>query len=137
MNQVKLHIEAPDGEQTVSLDDELTIGRTDQSQLVLTDSGLSRKNTTFFRDGDDILVVDEGSTNGTFLNGDQIDGPPRIVRHGDELKIGSSTRIRVEFVGEAETRPVGSVPADALVVAEPAAVAIPQSAIRNQTAGCC
>ncbi|MBK7932578.1 MAG: FHA domain-containing protein [Pyrinomonadaceae bacterium] len=110
MDQVKLHIETPDGEQTVSLDEELTIGRTDISQLVLADSGLSRKNTTFFRDGDDILVVDEGSTNGTFLNGDQISGPPRILRNGDELKIGSSTKIRVEFVGEkTETRPVESV----------------------------
>ena len=112
MNQVKLHIESPDGEQTVSLDDELTIGRTDASQLVLSDGGLSRKNTTFFRDGDDVLVVDEGSTNGTFLNGDQISGPPRVLRHGDELKIGSSTRIRIEFVGSnTETRSAGSVPA--------------------------
>jgi len=132
MNEVKLHIEAPDGERTVSLDEELTIGRTDAAQLVLGDSGLSRKNTTFFRDGDDILVVDEGSTNGTFLNGDQIEGPPRIIRNGDELKIGSSTSIRVEFVGEkAETRAVGSVPADVAppVVADPAAVATPDSTL--------
>lgn len=110
MNQVKLYIEAPDGDRNVALDEELTIGRTDASDLVLADSGLSRKNTTFFRDGDDVLVVDEGSTNGTFLNGDQISGPPRIIKNGDRLKIGSSTNIRVEFVGEkAETRPVESV----------------------------
>lgn len=123
MEQVKLHIESPDGEQTVSLDEELTIGRTDAAQLILADSGLSRKNTTFFRDGDDILVVDEGSTNGTFLNGDQISGPPRVLRNGDELKIGSSTRIRVEFVGEtAETRPDVSV---ATPASSEAATAIP------------
>ncbi len=123
MEQVKLHIESPDGEQTVSLDEELTIGRTDAAQLILADSGLSRKNTTFFRDGDDILVVDEGSTNGTFLNGDQISGPPRVLRNGDELKIGSSTRIRVEFVSEkAEARPDVSV---ATPASSEAATAIP------------
>ena len=49
MNQVKLYIEAPDGDRDVALDEELTIGRTDASDLVLADSGLSRKNTTFFR----------------------------------------------------------------------------------------
>ena len=122
MQKVTLHIEAPDGERTVSLDDELTIGRTDLSQLILGDTGLSRKNTTFFRDGDDVLVVDEDSTNGTFLNGSKISGAPKLVRNGDEISIGSSTRIRVEFEDEfvrsgvvesqkAEIRPLGSMPA--------------------------
>ena len=103
MTEVKLHIDAPDGEQSVSLDDELTIGRTSEATLVIGDSGLSRKNTTFFRDGDELLVVDEGSTNGTFLNGKLISGPPIVVSNGDEIKIGSSTTITVEFVGAAET----------------------------------
>ncbi len=123
MKSVVLHIEAPDGTRNISLDDELTIGRTDPSQLVLGDSGLSRKNTTFFRDEDEILVVDESSTNGTFLNGSQITGAPRILHDGDEVKIGSSTRIRIEIIGdaekgrrgdaarhEAETRAAGNVP---------------------------
>lgn len=129
MNEVKLHIEAPDGSKSISLDEELTIGRTDASDLVLADSGLSRKNTTFFRDGDDILVVDEGSTNGTFLNGDQIGGPARILRNGDELKIGSSTRIRVEIEeegGNGSTRERESAPA--AVPSVPAATS-PQPAV--------
>lgn len=122
MGVVTLHIDAPDGEHTVSLDEELSIGRSDISQIILNDSGLSRKNTTFFRDGEDILVVDEDSTNGTFLNGQQIKGQPRILRNGDEIKIGNSTRIRVMFgaareVGEnrksvEEKHPIDTFPAE-------------------------
>lgn len=141
MNEVKLHIEGPDGDKCVSLDDELTIGRTDASQLILSDSGLSRKNTTFFREGDDILVVDEGSTNGTFLNGEQISGPPIIVRSGDVLKIGSSTRIRVEIVGQgsrAETVSPAAVSEPAVekpvpAQAEPARPAAPARSNRPPT----
>lgn len=111
MKPVVLHIMSPDGERSVVLDGELTIGRTELSTLAINDGGLSRKNTTFFIDGDDVLVVDEESLNGTFVNGSQITGPPRVLKDGDEVKIGSSTLIRVAFgerdelgVGEAGSR---------------------------------
>ena len=84
---------------TETLGDELTIGRAAPSHLVLSDVGLSRRNTTFFRDGEDVLVVDENSTNGTFLNGAKLDNRPHILKNGDEIKIGGETRIRVEFEG--------------------------------------
>ncbi len=99
MKSAILQIESPDGSQSVTVDGELTIGRTDLSMLAINDGGLSRKNTTFFIDGEDILVVDEESLNGTFLNGTQITGQPRILKHGDEVKIGSSTVIRVDLLG--------------------------------------
>jgi hypothetical protein len=95
--KVTLHIENLNQAKTVELDDELTIGRTPPAQLVLDDEGLSRVNTTVFIDGDDVLVADENSTNGTFLNGERITGPPKILRDGDRLKLGSHTNIRVEI----------------------------------------
>ena len=42
-------------------------GARDSAQIVLDDDGLSRVNTTIFRDGEKVLVVDENSINGTFL----------------------------------------------------------------------
>lgn len=96
MKKVILHIESPDGTRSETLQDELTIGRTELSDIALNDSGLSRKNTTFFRDEGEILIVDEGSLNGTFLNGEQV-SRPRVLNNGDVVKIGSNTKIRVEM----------------------------------------
>nr|HMT09983.1 FHA domain-containing protein [Pyrinomonadaceae bacterium] len=105
MAQVTLHIDSPDGERDVSLDDELTIGRTEPSSLIISDTGLSRRNTTVFRDGDDVLVVDEGSTNGTFLNGKQLGSSPVVLKNGDVLKLGTYTTITVDL-GTPEPKPI-------------------------------
>ena len=91
-----LHITGPYGSKTVTVENELSIGRTELASVVLDDSGLSRVNTTFFVDDGELLVADENSTNGTFLNGERIEGRPRVLRDGDVLKIGTYTNIRVE-----------------------------------------
>jgi len=106
MRNVSLYIQSPEGELTLTLDGEVTIGRTPESSVVIGDSGLSRRNTTVFRDGDDILVVDEGSTNGTFLNGERLGTQPRVLHGGDELRLGSSTTIRIETEEKRAAAPV-------------------------------
>ncbi len=100
--KVSLHIKSGYESKTVELGDELTIGRTPDAQLVLDDQGLSRVNTTIFREGDEVLVVDENSTNGTFINGERIAGRPRLLKDGDLLKLGSLTEIRIEMGGRVE-----------------------------------
>ena len=97
MKNVTLHIQNYDGKQSVALDDETSFGRTDAARVVLGDGGLSRLNTTFFRDEDAVFVVDENSTNGTFVNGAKVSGAPRQIFDGDQIKIGSETQIRVEI----------------------------------------
>ncbi|HEY2865575.1 MAG TPA: FHA domain-containing protein [Pyrinomonadaceae bacterium] len=99
MTKATLHIENSYERRDFELEDDVTIGRSDASALVLSDQGLSRRNTTVFRDGEAVLVVDEGSLNGTFLNGVRLTGPAAELRNGDELKIGSETRIRVQIGG--------------------------------------
>jgi FHA domain/Family of unknown function (DUF5715) len=127
MKIVTLHIESPDAKSTVSLGEELTVGRTDQSQLVLPDSGLSRKNTTIFREDDDILVVDESSLNGTFLNGERLIDGPRVLHNGDVITLGSNTTIRVEIEGEETARPA-TPPVWEIPEPVSAPAAIPESA---------
>ncbi len=97
MKNITLHIENYDGRKTVALEDETSFGRTDAARIVLSDGGLSRLNTSFFRDEDAVFVVDENSTNGTYLNGEKISGAPRQIFDGDRIKIGSETTIRVEM----------------------------------------
>jgi hypothetical protein len=107
MLKVTLHIENPYERRDLELDDEITIGRTDASSLVLSDPGLSRRNTTVFRDGNAVVVVDEGSLNGTFLNENKISTATEL-RNGDELRIGTETRIRIEIGEAAKQRSVAS-----------------------------
>ena len=97
MKNVTLQIETYDGVKTIKIDDETSIGRTDSARVVLGDSGLSRLNTSFFRDEDAVFVVDENSTNGTFVNGEKISSRPHRIFDGDRIKIGSETNIRVEI----------------------------------------
>lgn len=115
-----LHITGPFGSKTVTVETELTIGRTEQANVALDDSGLSRINTTFFVDDGELLVADENSTNGTILNGERVEGRPRILKNGDRLKIGTHTEIRVEIgsasLGTTEAKraePTPPVPATA------------------------
>ncbi|HTK38980.1 MAG TPA: FHA domain-containing protein, partial [Pyrinomonadaceae bacterium] len=113
MPKVTLHIENPYERKTVSVDDDLTIGRTDQSQIVLQDQGLSRRNTTIFLDEGLVYVADESSLNGTFLNSIKISGPPQELRDGDVITIGTETRIRVQIESELGFRSEpGVIPAE-------------------------
>jgi pSer/pThr/pTyr-binding forkhead associated (FHA) protein len=104
MQEIVLHISNSSVDKIVALEDELSIGRTDLAQIVLDDAGLSRKNTTFFRDGETVFAVDENSLNGSFLNGERISGAPIRVFDGDEIKIGSETIIRIEIVESRKSK---------------------------------
>ena len=110
MEKVSLYIKNYSGKQTVPLDEEVSIGRTDAAKITLDDSGLSRLNTTFFRDEDSVFVVDENSTNGTYVNGERISGAPRQLFNGDTVKIGSETQIRVVIGGEEKPQTGNSKP---------------------------
>ena len=74
--KVILQIESGYDRREVAVENEISFGRSDASNIVLGDSGLSRKNTSFFIDEGEVFVADEGSLNGTFLNGEKI-APPR------------------------------------------------------------
>jgi hypothetical protein len=97
MKKITLRIENPFERESVVLEDEISVGRTDAAGVVLSDTGLSRKNTTFFRDGDAVFVVDENSLNGTFLAGERLTGAPVQVFDGDVVALGSETRITIEI----------------------------------------
>ncbi|MEZ5426713.1 MAG: DUF5715 family protein [Pyrinomonadaceae bacterium] len=107
MKKATLHIETRDQQKTVSVEDEVSIGRTDAATVALDDVGLSRVNTTFFRDGDLLLVVDEDSLNGTFLNGEKVGNRPTRVLDGDIVKLGLETFIRVEIESQATAPDTG------------------------------
>lgn len=67
----------------------IVIGRQPDCDVVLSDAGVSRRHAEIRREGDEWVVVDLGSTNGTEING------TRLSRHrlapGDRLRLGETT----------------------------------------------
>jgi len=66
--------------------DEVSTGRHPNSDIFLDDVTVSRKHATFRRVGDDFLVRDVGSLNGTYVNRERIDETALQTR--DEVQIG-------------------------------------------------
>lgn len=69
--------------------DELTIGRAAACTLTLDDTYVSQQHASIVRRDQEHLVEDRGSTNGTFVNREQIRGAV-VLRPGDRVQIGST-----------------------------------------------
>lgn len=68
---------------------EVTIGRKENNVLVMDDQFVSGHHARVFIKNTDYMLEDLGSTNGTLLNGERIDGKI-ILKVGDEIAIGSA-----------------------------------------------
>ncbi|MBL8900242.1 MAG: FHA domain-containing protein [Planctomycetes bacterium] len=66
-----------------------TLGRSPSATIQIVDPEVSRAHTQIEQDGDEYLVRDLGSSNGTYLNGRRLYGPATL-EDGDELAIGAS-----------------------------------------------
>jgi len=66
-----------------------TIGRGNQADLTLPDKLASREHTMIDRDGERYTVADNGSRNGTLLNGSRLDAV-RPLRSGARIGIGDT-----------------------------------------------
>ncbi|QTE27852.1 FHA domain-containing protein [Pengzhenrongella sicca] len=61
-------------------------GRSVDADIFLDDVTVSRRHAEFVREGDDFIVRDIGSLNGTYINRTRIDAA--ALRAGDEVQIG-------------------------------------------------
>jgi len=73
----------------------VTIGRSRQCDVVLSDPNVSRRHAEIRPRGGSWVLSDLGSTNGSRINGHQIDAP-EVVRPGDEIEVGA-TALRFEL----------------------------------------
>jgi transcriptional regulator with AAA-type ATPase domain len=84
-----------------------SIGRTPDNGIRLNDAGISRHHATFLREADELLLVDEGSRNGTFVNGQRLTEPTRIV-FGDVIRVGETLLLCVADVSAYAHWPVAA-----------------------------
>lgn len=67
----------------------LTFGRGSENDIILDDTQVSRNHARLVRQGDEVIIEDLGSTNGTLVNGKPIGGQ-HVLQPADIISIGSS-----------------------------------------------
>ena len=67
-----------------------TMGRSRQCDIVLNDPNVSRQHAEIRPRGGSWVLIDLGSTNGSRINGRQVEGP-EVVRPGDAIELGSTS----------------------------------------------
>jgi pSer/pThr/pTyr-binding forkhead associated (FHA) protein len=86
----ELVVHVPDGRPRVlPLDGEIRFGRAATCTVVLGDTYVSEQHARVYRDGEEWVVADMGSTNGTFLNQAKVSAPAPLAP-GDQLGIGKT-----------------------------------------------
>ncbi len=76
----------------------MTIGRSSRNDICLGDPFASRLHAELRQEGDQILLIDNGSANGTYLNAQRLVGSARL-RPGDIIRIGET---EIEYAGAAQ-----------------------------------
>lgn len=100
--EVILTYPTPEGSQEIVVQAEkMSFGRGGEADYRFDDDGLSRLNSTIYRDGMRVWIVDENSTNGTFVNGQKAGGSGTPLKNGDAIKIGNHTKLNVRISTQA------------------------------------
>jgi pSer/pThr/pTyr-binding forkhead associated (FHA) protein len=94
----KFLVEDRGGFRQVSVDKLMTIGRSQNNDLVVNATYASRRHAWVWRQGDQVIIEDLSSMYGTFVNGQRITRP-RFLNFNDLISIGEA---RLTYVAERE-----------------------------------
>jgi pSer/pThr/pTyr-binding forkhead associated (FHA) protein len=99
-------VEGEDAGRQTPLGGSVEIGR--EGELALDDEQASRHHARVSAQGDVAVVEDLGSTNGTYVNDQPIEGP-RAVRPGDRIRVGL-TVLELRTAQDVNTKPSAVIP---------------------------
>lgn len=91
------------GEEWVLEEDTVSIGREDDNEIVLPDRRISRQHAVIEHEGDRYYIRDCDSKNGTFVNGELIQGAVPL-KDGDEITVAMGYTLT--FVDAGATTPL-------------------------------
>lgn len=105
--------------------DRLLVGRSDDNDLILSDTSVSRRHVSFIKKDAEWYLVDEGSRNGCFLNDNKLAADQeQILKNADVIRLGIyDLRFLAEEVSASEIRDKTSYKKEAIVDVEEAAAA--------------
>jgi pSer/pThr/pTyr-binding forkhead associated (FHA) protein len=101
-------VEGDDAGRQTPLTGSIEIGREASLALPLDDEQTSRRHARVEAQGDHAVVEDLGSTNGTYLNGQPIEGQ-RTLRPGDRLRVGL-TVFELRTAADVQRQPSAVIP---------------------------
>jgi sigma-B regulation protein RsbU (phosphoserine phosphatase) len=101
----------------------LTIGRSSRNDICIGDPFASRLHAELRQESDHVLLVDNGSANGTFLNGQRVTGAIRL-EVGDLIRIGET---EIEYTSGGQEMLSGAT----VYLSGPAAAALPADTITS------
>ena len=88
------------GRVTLLSPERMRVGRSQDSELWLSDDGVSRRHATLYREGNGYIVEDEGSANGTFVAGARVER--HELRDGDVIQFGPTAVFRYTLSDESQ-----------------------------------
>src|SRR6476659_8709993 len=83
---------------------EVVIGRASDVGMVLVEDMVSRKHARLIVDGTRLGIIDLGSTNGTFVNGEKVQ--KMELKIGDRVLVGTNI-LKVVALGEVSAQAAG------------------------------
>jgi pSer/pThr/pTyr-binding forkhead associated (FHA) protein len=101
-------VEGDEAGRQTPLDGSIEIGREASIGLALDDDQASRRHARVSPQGGEAVVEDLGSTNGTYLNGQPIEGE-RTLRPGDRLRVGL-TVFELRTAADVQRQPSAVIP---------------------------
>ncbi|HUU93531.1 MAG TPA: FHA domain-containing protein [Phycisphaerae bacterium] len=104
--EAKLHLIKgnPKGKQVEIPSGTLTVGRAEDSDLIIASTRVSRHHCEIVSEGGKLTIRDKGSGNGTFVNGAKIE--EQALDAGDEVRIGPLTFVlEIDGVRDKPAKP--------------------------------
>src|SRR5689334_17048973 len=106
MLEVSLTYPTDAGPKEITLGEgKVSFGRGGEADYRLDDDGLSRLHATIYREGDNVWIIDEKSTNGSFVNGERVKPNGSILYNGDKIKIGNYTTLTIRIGSPQASEP--------------------------------
>ncbi len=115
----KLQVSLPDGAETTHElgEPEISVGRIDENMLQIEDGSVSSRHAILTLRGDDYVLTDIGSTNGTRVNGEELAPDTEVaLKDGDSIYFG---HVPTTYVSE-HTSAAQPLPVEEVVTVAPA-----------------